>query len=126
MNRILLEDRPVEPEAVRKAKAFIIDRLEERISLDTVAQQVNVSTYYFCKIFKQSTGMTFTEYVNRLRIEAAKCELLKPDRRITEVAYDVGYQSLSQFNRSFLKIVGESPTEFRKNMASVNSKVLVA
>jgi AraC-like DNA-binding protein/ligand-binding sensor protein len=126
MNRILLENRPIEPEAVRKAKQFILGRLDERISLERVAQEVNVSTYYFCKIFKQSTGMTFTEYVNRLRIESAKCELLKPDRRITEVAYDVGYQSLSQFNRSFLKIVGESPTEFRKNMSSVKSAVLVA
>ena len=126
MNRILLDDRPDEPEAVRKAKAYIVGRLGERISLDAVAQQVNVSTYYFCKLFKQSTGMTFTEYVNRLRIEAAKCELMKPGRRVTEVAYDVGYQSLSQFNRSFLKIVGESPTEFRKGMCAADGSVLVA
>ncbi len=118
MNRILLEARVVEPEPVRRAKRFIIDHLDERLTLEAVAAEIHVSTYYFCKIFKQSTGMTFTEYVNRQRIELAKRELLKPDRRITEVAYDVGYQSLSQFNRSFLKIVGESPSQFRKHMKS--------
>jgi len=118
MNRILLEARVVEPEPVRRAKRFILDHLDERLTLEAVAAEIHVSTYYFCKIFKQSTGMTFTEYVNRQRIELAKRELLKPDRRITEVAYDVGYQSLSQFNRSFLKIVGESPSQFRKHMKS--------
>jgi AraC-like DNA-binding protein/ligand-binding sensor protein len=126
MNRILLEARVVEPEPVRRAKRYIMDRLDERLTLETVAAEVHVSTYYFCKIFKQSTGMTFTEYVNRQRVEQAKRELLKPDRRITEVAYDVGYQSLSQFNRSFLKIVGESPSQFRKHMKSGRAPALVA
>jgi AraC-like DNA-binding protein len=60
--------------------------------------------------------MTFTEFVNRQRIERAKRRLLDPAERITEIAYDIGYQSLSQFNRSFLRIVGESPTQFRKRM----------
>ncbi|MGI9244928.1 MAG: helix-turn-helix domain-containing protein [Verrucomicrobiales bacterium] len=126
MNRILLETRVVEPEPVRKAKQYIMEQLDQRLTLETVASEVHVSTYYFCKIFKQSTGMTFTEYVNRQRIELAKRELLKPDRRITEVAYDVGYQSLSQFNRSFLKIVGESPSLFRKHMKSGDTTSLVA
>jgi AraC-like DNA-binding protein len=126
MNRILLEKRVAEPEPVRKAKDYILSRIEDRLTLEEVAAQVHVSTYYFCKIFKQSTGMTFTEYVNRQRIELAKRELLKPDRRITEVAYDVGYQSLSQFNRSFLKIAGQSPSQFRKQMSSSKSPALVA
>lgn len=126
MNRIMLECRSVEPEPVRKAKEYILDNIDERLTLEAVADEVHVSTYYFCKIFKRATGMTFTEYVNRQRIEMAKRELLKPDRRITEIAYDIGYQSLSQFNRSFLKIVGESPSEFRKLMTSSGGTVLVA
>ena len=60
--------------------------------------------------------MTFTEYVNRKRVEWAKVALLKPHARVTEVAFAVGYQSLSQFNRSFLKYAGESPTQHRKRM----------
>ena len=126
MNRIMLERSTAEPAAVRKAKEFILDNIDERVTLDDVAEAVHVSTYYFCKIFKRATGMTFTEYVNRQRIEMAKRELLKPERRVSEIAYDVGYQSLSQFNRSFLKIVGESPSEFRKLMRENTGNVLVA
>ncbi|MGK0187520.1 MAG: AraC-like DNA-binding protein/ligand-binding sensor protein [Verrucomicrobiales bacterium] len=118
MNRVVLEARNSEPETVRKAKAYIMDHIDEKMSLETVAAEVSVSTFYLCKMFKQATGMTFTEFVNRQRVELAKGELLKPNRRITEIAYDVGYQSLSQFNRSFLKFVGESPTLYRRRMLS--------
>lgn len=125
-NQILLEGRRSEPEAVQKAKHFIAEQIDERIYLDAVAAAVNVSTFYLCKLFKQSTGMTLTEYVNRHRIQMAKQALLRPDRQITEIAYDVGYQSLSQFNRSFQRIVGKSPSMYRKHMASSKSPHLVA
>ena len=105
-----------EPAAITKAKQYIMEKLDEPLKLDHVAAEVRVSPFYFCKLFKSSTGMTFTEFVNRQRIERAKRRLLDPSERITEIAYDIGYQSLSQFNRSFHRIVGESPTQFRKRM----------
>ena len=114
--RILLEQQAAEPAAIGKAKQYIMENLDEPLKLDEVAAQVRVSPFYFCKLFKSTTGMTFTEFVNRQRIERAKRRLLDPAERITEIAYDLGYQSLSQFNRSFLRIVGESPTQFRKRM----------
>ncbi|MCB1229319.1 MAG: helix-turn-helix domain-containing protein [Verrucomicrobiae bacterium] len=114
LNRLMIEDSNSEPPVVISAKQYINANLEDRITLDDVAAHVCVSPYYFCKIFKQATGMTLTEYVNRRRIERAKRKLLIPHARVTEVAYDVGYQSLSQFNRSFLKYVGMSPTQFRE------------
>ena len=114
--RILLEQRAAEPATITKAKAYIMENLDEPPKLDTIAAEVNVSPFYFCKLFKSTTGMTFTEFVNRQRIERAKRRLLDPSERITEIAYDIGYQSLSQFNRSFHRIVGESPTQFRKRM----------
>ena len=125
MNRIVLEARNSEPETVRKAKHYILEHLDEKLTLDAVAQAASVSTFYLCKIFKQSTGMTFTEFINRQRIERAKSALLSANRPITEIAYDVGYQSLSQFNRSFLKFVGESPTLYRRRMLKTNSASLV-
>ena len=114
--RILLEQRAAEPATIIKAKEYILENLDEPLKLDTIAAQVHVSPFYFCKLFKSTTGMTFTEFVNRQRIERAKRRLLDPSERITEIAYDIGYQSLSQFNRSFHRIVGESPTLFRKRM----------
>jgi AraC-like DNA-binding protein len=74
---------------------------------------MHVSTFYFCKIFKKATGLTFTEYLGRVRIEKAKTLLLNPHLRISEIAYDVGFQSLTHFNRIFRKTTGEAPTTFR-------------
>ncbi|MEZ5299431.1 MAG: AraC family transcriptional regulator [Verrucomicrobiales bacterium] len=101
---------------MRKAKRFVAENLGDRIALEDVAKHSGVSTFYFCKVFKASTGMCFTEYVNRVRVEKAKALLNHPEHRITEVAYAVGFQSLSQFNRSFQKYAGESPTEFRRRI----------
>tara|TARA_R110000850_G_scaffold73969_2_gene162209 strand:- start:75 stop:1013 length:939 start_codon:yes stop_codon:yes gene_type:complete len=116
MNRMMIEEANAEPEVIVKAKRFVNAHLEGKLSLEAVAHHVGVSPYYFCKIFKQSTGMTLTEYVNRRRVEWAKRKLLNPRVRVTEVAFDVGFQSISQFNRSFLKYVGESPTRYREKI----------
>ncbi|PAW63679.1 MAG: hypothetical protein B9S36_04280 [Verrucomicrobiia bacterium Tous-C2TDCM] len=113
LNRLLTEENHSEPQIVVKAKRFLNAHLEEKLTLDAVASHVGVSPFYFCKLFKQATGMTLTEYVNRRRIEWAKRKLINPNSRVTEVAFDVGFQSVSQFNRSFLKYVGVSPTRFR-------------
>ncbi len=120
--RLLIAEENSDPPTVIKAKQFINAHLEDKITLDQVASHCSVSPYYFCKLFKQATGMTLTEYVNRRRVEWAKRKLLNPQVRVTEVAYDVGYQSLSQFNRSFLRYVGESPTNYRER-SLVNSQL---
>ncbi len=121
LNRLLVEENHSEPNVVKKAKQFVNANLEGRVTLDVVAPHVGVSTYYLCKIFKRTTGMTLTEHVNRRRIERAKQMLLNPQYRVTEVAFEVGYQSLSQFNRSFLRYVGVSPSRFRKRQSAENA-----
>jgi AraC-like DNA-binding protein len=78
-----------------------------------VARAAFSSTYHFCKVFKETTGLTFTHYLARARVEAAKELLLKPRVRVSEAAYAAGFQSLSQFNRMFLRVTGESPSDFR-------------
>jgi len=118
LNRMMIEETNAEPEVIVKAKRFVNAHLDEKLSLETVANYVGVSPYYFCKVFKQSTEMTLTEFVNRRRVEWAKRKLLNPRARVTEVAFDVGFQSISQFNRSFLKYVGESPTRYREKRES--------
>ena len=125
-HRLLFATATHEPEAVRNAKVFIHDHLAEPMSLEAVAGAVNVSPFHFCKLFKRATGLTFTDFVNRARVEKAKRMLMKPAARITEVAYDVGFQSLSHFNRSFRRIADESPTEFRSRMKSGAPALLAA
>lgn len=125
-HRLLFANAQHEPEPVRHAKAYIMGHLAEPMSLEGVAAEVSVSPFHFCKIFKRATGMTFTDFVNRARVEKAKRMLMRPEARITEVAYDVGFQSLSHFNRSFRRIASESPTEFRSRMRSPRASALLA
>jgi AraC-like DNA-binding protein len=125
-HRMLFAHATHEPEPVRNAKAFIHQHLGEQMSLEAVASAVNVSPFHFCKLFKRATGLTFTDFVNRARVEKAKRLLLRPSARITEIAYDVGFQSLSHFNRSFRRIADESPTEFRSRMKDTGKRHLEA
>lgn len=116
-NQIMVQQKNSEPPVITRAKEFIKQHLTEDISLGQVAKSVNTSTFYFCKLFKKVTGLNFTAYVSRVRIESAKNLLLNPNLRISEIAYEVGFQSLTHFNRVFKKVVGESPTEFREKLA---------
>jgi len=103
-----------EPAAVARARKFIDKTLADPLPLSLVARQAGLSESHFCRVFKESTGLTLTDYVNRRRIEWAKQELLKPEVRVSEIAFHIGYQSLSQFNRSFSRFTGNSPTNFRR------------
>ncbi|NDA68040.1 MAG: AraC family transcriptional regulator, partial [Verrucomicrobia bacterium] len=67
-------------------------------------------------MFKKSTGINFTDYLSRIRIEKAKNLLLNPNLRISEIAYEVGFQSLTHFNRIFKKLAGQSPTLYRMHL----------
>lgn len=125
-HRLLFANASHEPEVVRNAKVFIHNHLAEPMSLEGVARAVSVSPFHFCKLFKRSTGLTFTDFVNRARVEKAKRMLMRPDARITEVAYDVGFQSLSHFNRSFRRIAAESPSQFRSRMKSSGQHLMAA
>ena len=62
------------------------------------------------------SGVNFTEYVSRIRIENARNLLLNPNLRVSEIAYEVGFQSLTHFNRVFKKVLGQSPTDFRGHL----------
>ena len=113
-NQLVVQEETAEPPMIRKAKDFIQAHKGEDLSLTEVAKAVNSSTFYFCKMFKKATGLHFTDYLSRIRIEKAKNLLLNPHLRVSEIAFQVGFQSLTHFNRVFRKIVGQSPTAYRE------------
>jgi len=115
-NQIVVQEANAEPVAITRARQFIVDHQADDLSLKTVADAVNMSTFYFCKMFKKATGLNFTDYLSRIRIEKAKNLLLNPNLRVSEIAYEVGFGSLTHFNRSFHKIVGRSPSEYRRTL----------
>lgn len=118
-NQITVMKENAEPVMITRAKEFINRHQTEDISLGQVAKAVNTSSFYFCKMFKKFTGINFTDYVSRTRIESAKNLLLNPNLRVSEIAYEVGFQSLTHFNRVFKNVLGESPTEYRARLEAV-------
>ena len=114
-NRVFLEERHAEPPLIKRAKKLLQKNYTKPITLDTISQQLNVSSFYFCKQFKKYVGMNFTEYVARLRIESAKKLLQNPHIHVNEIAFETGFNSLPHFNRSFKRITGVTPTELRKS-----------
>ncbi|MBN8710800.1 MAG: AraC family transcriptional regulator [Verrucomicrobia bacterium 61-8] len=118
-NQLVLIEEEKDPPMVRRARAYINDNHSDPLTLTKLAETLHVSTFYFCKMFKKATGMTFTDYLGRVRIEKAKALLLHADLRISEIAYQVGFQSLTHFNRQFRVLTGVSPTEFRKSAQHV-------
>src|SRR5665213_52792 len=115
-NQLVMQGANAEPPVITKAKQFIADHYTEELSLRQVSDAVNTSLFYFCKQFRKATGLSFTEFVSRTRIEKAKNLLLNPNLRVSEIAYAIGFQSLTHFNRAFKKIMGQSPTGYRGNL----------
>ncbi len=115
-NQLMVESESVGMPSIAKAKTLITERHADEISLGEVDRAVNMSAFYFCKSFKKVTGVTFTEYLARVRVEKVKNLLLNPNRRVSEAAFEAGFQSLSQFNRVFLRIAGESPSAYRERL----------
>ena len=103
-----------EPVAVGRARKFIEAHLPEPITLRRVAAAAQLSPYHFCRVFRQTTGVTVTAYVARLRVERAKGLLADLSKRISEVSYTAGFGSIAQFNSMFRKYAGMSPTRYRE------------
>ena len=115
-NRVMIEQTAAEAPVIIRARAYISEHHGEAMRMRVVAQAVHTSTFYFCKVFKRATGLTYTEYVSRVRIESVKRQLLDRHLRVSEAAYAAGFQSLSQFNRVFRRIEGESPSHYRDQL----------
>jgi AraC-like DNA-binding protein len=89
-------------------------RLDEIPTQAEAAQTANLSPQAFSRFFKRCVGRTYVEYVNHLRIGAACRELIETDQSITRIAFDAGFNNLSNFNRRFQDIKGITPREFRR------------
>jgi AraC-like DNA-binding protein/ligand-binding sensor protein len=117
-NQLMTEKNNAEPPLVMKAREYIDKHKTEELKLADVAKAAGASVFHFCKVFHKTTGLKFTDYVARVRLEDARTRLLNPNLRISEIAYDVGFQSLTQFNRTFKRVYGQSPSDFRARLSS--------
>jgi YesN/AraC family two-component response regulator len=104
---------------IRRALALVADRFAEPLTLDDAVRAARLSRYHFCRLFRHETGMTFLEYLRGVRIRRATVLLADRYLKITEVAYRVGFSDLSHFDRTFRRVVGRSPTEYRESLMHV-------
>lgn len=98
---------------IEMAEGYIKENFHRDISLDEVSRTVNISPYYFSKIFKEGTGKNFIEYLTNIRIERAKELLSTTEYSMKEICALCGYADPNYFSRSFKKNVGVTPTEYK-------------
>lgn len=101
---------------IKKAKEYISAHYSENINLDEICDYAAISKNYFCHLFKNETGISIWEYLTNFRIEKAKDFLIASDMKNYEVSYRIGYENPSYFSKTFKKITGKSPSEFRNQI----------
>lgn len=92
----------------------ITSRYNEDISLSDAAKVLNMSNFYFCRLFKETLGMGYTDFVNLFRIYKSQSQLIESEKSILDIAFENGFSSVSYFNRVFKSINNCSPSEYRR------------
>lgn len=101
---------------ILKAKSYISENYSKDISLDDVSHEVDISPYYFSKLFKEETGENFIDYLTNIRIRQAKILLRNKETSVKNICIDVGYSDPNYFSRIFKKCTGQTPTQYRERM----------
>lgn len=113
------EDSGLQPnQIVRKAIQIVKSRFREDITLDNVAEELNISLFYLSKLFRKHTGTNFTEYLTQIRVEHSKKLLEAGELSVKEVAYAVGFNSQSYFSKIFKKYTGTAPSDYKESLSS--------
>ncbi|HRN56711.1 MAG TPA: AraC family transcriptional regulator [Agriterribacter sp.] len=101
-----------ENQKIIEAYKYMIANFKNHISLEEVAQQLNMTSSSFCRFFKKSTNKSFIQYLNEIRIGYSCKLLIENDYNISEAAYESGFENISHFNKQFKTILNLTPTEF--------------
>ena len=96
---------------------YVEQNFSKPISIEKAAETINISKSAFCKFFKRTTGKTFSDYLNEIRIGYACYQLLETDKQISTIAQSAGFESVSYFNRVFFKKKQITPGAFRNEAA---------
>ncbi len=111
-------------DTVKRAIAYIRSNYDEQLSVDLIADKVNVSKFYFCREFKRETGYTVVHYINNLRCREAQKLLKSGNHTVSEAARLCGFENLSYFTRTYKAIIGCTPTESRNRSGIKKEKYI--
>jgi two-component system response regulator YesN len=101
-------------EVIGQAKRYINEHFREPLSLEDVAREVHLSSFYLSRLFKEKEGVNFVDYLTRLRLEEAKKLLVQTNDKVAAIAERVGYAEANYFSRIFRRHFGMSPSEYRQ------------
>jgi AraC-like DNA-binding protein len=99
---------------VSSAIGFIVENYSSQFSMKELAQQLDMPERMFSRFFRSATGNSFTDFVNRLRVNRACQLLMETERYVTNICYDAGFNNVANFNRRFLELKGMTPKQFRQ------------
>lgn len=99
--------------SIISAIEYIDDNLDKRLTLDKVSSKVYLSDYYFSKLFKRETGLSFSVYLNARKIQKAMILLKETEKNVNEISDLLGFTRLSYFSQTFKKYTGYAPTKYR-------------
>lgn len=102
---------------------YVMTNFKTKITLEEVAEMLNMTTTSFCRYFKPRANKTFTRFVNEIRIGHARKLLLEDNFNISQISYECGFNALSNFNRQFKAITDLSPLEYRKLFLDIQNNV---
>jgi len=108
------KSRSASDESIKQAIAYIKSNYAQRLSLDEIADEVNLSKFYFAREFKKATGMTVVAYINAIRCRNAKKLILSQKYSISEIAARCGFENNSYFSKTFKSVMGCLPSEVAK------------
>lgn len=102
---------------------YLDSNLDEEITIDNIAGKFHFNRFYLMKMFKKVTGITILEYVNQKKIKSSLNDIVNTDDKILKIALNHGFNSQEYYSETFTKVLGISPTEFRKS-APINPQNL--
>lgn len=103
---------------------YLDENLNDEISIENIAGKFHFNRYYLMKLFKKITGITILEYANHQKIKSSLDDIAKTDDKILKIALKNGFNSLEYYSETFYKVIGTSPTQFRK-VVSVKPEILL-
>ncbi|SEM79811.1 response regulator [Paenibacillus sp. OV219] len=106
----------MESDLLLTLKRYIKEHAHEELSLERIAAHVDRNPFYVSKLFKEYFGMNYIDYLTECRVETAKHLMQETDKSLKEITFDIGYNDPNYFSRVFRKIVGSTPTDYRKQL----------
>ena len=115
-NGYLFETQPQDSNKIDKIFKYVNKNYQDHITLDQIADHVNLTVPAFCRYFKKVTGKTFTQFVNECRIFYATKLLTESQSSITDICFECGFNNFSHFNKVFNEVIGKSASKYRNEI----------